>query len=279
MDRCIQSLLCSYMPTDILVLDNLSADKTVERLRTQYPQVEVIENGANLGFGAANNIGMRIALNRGYDSVLLLNQDAWAFPTTIASLAAAANNHHDYAILSPVHLTGSGDDVEHGFAVYSRLNSLQDQPQDDVRSVEFIDAAIWYMPIMTLKRIGFFSSVFTHYGEDRDFANRVLYHGYKIGWLPRVYGCHDRERRQVTKSASLRAERVYHLSEYTNIRLSWFMAFALGPVAAAWKGIKGLSHFRFRNFFDYLFLSIWLLIKTPCVFMTRRKNKHPFLST
>ena len=61
-DRCLGSLRRSEYPVDILVLDNDSKDKTIERLRTNYPEVRLIENRKNLGFGRANNLGMQIAI-------------------------------------------------------------------------------------------------------------------------------------------------------------------------------------------------------------------------
>ncbi|MBR3716713.1 MAG: glycosyltransferase, partial [Bacteroidaceae bacterium] len=66
-DQCIPSLLQSEAPTDILVIDNASTDETVTALQERYPQVRLIANGTNLGFGRANNIGMQLALDEGYD--------------------------------------------------------------------------------------------------------------------------------------------------------------------------------------------------------------------
>ena len=57
-DKCLGSMIQSGYPTDILVLDNDSKDETVKTIRERYPQVRLIENHANLGFGKANNIGI-----------------------------------------------------------------------------------------------------------------------------------------------------------------------------------------------------------------------------
>ena len=86
-ERCLGSLKASSHPTDIIVIDNCSNDRTVEIIKTQYTYVRLIENHANLGFGKANNIGMQLALREGYDAVFLLNQDAWIGSDTLATLA------------------------------------------------------------------------------------------------------------------------------------------------------------------------------------------------
>ena len=71
-DRCLPSLLKGKHPTDILVVDNGSSDETISYIHEHYPSIRLIENKKNLGFGSANNIGMQIALDEGYDGVLLI---------------------------------------------------------------------------------------------------------------------------------------------------------------------------------------------------------------
>ncbi|MDE7397344.1 MAG: glycosyltransferase, partial [Muribaculum sp.] len=76
-DRCIKSVLDSSISTDIYVIDNFSTDNTVEHIKKMYHRVMVYETNENLGFGKANNIGLKYALDNSYDYVYLLNQDAW----------------------------------------------------------------------------------------------------------------------------------------------------------------------------------------------------------
>ena len=76
-DRCLGSLRESVHPVDTVVIDNCSSDSTTQLIEQRYPEVRLIKNKENLGFGRANNIGMEIAISEGYDAVFLLNQDAW----------------------------------------------------------------------------------------------------------------------------------------------------------------------------------------------------------
>jgi GT2 family glycosyltransferase len=59
----------------VLVVDNGSTDGTPDKVREAFPRVEVVENGRNLGFPGGNNAGMRKALSRGAEYVILLNND------------------------------------------------------------------------------------------------------------------------------------------------------------------------------------------------------------
>ncbi|HUI32630.1 MAG TPA: glycosyltransferase, partial [Dysgonamonadaceae bacterium] len=54
-DKCLPAVFASTIPSTVLVIDNNSNDKTVERVQKDFPQVILIENKDNLGFGKANN--------------------------------------------------------------------------------------------------------------------------------------------------------------------------------------------------------------------------------
>ena len=192
-DKCLGSMIQSGYPTDILVLDNDSKDETVKTIRERYPQVKLIENHANLGFGKANNIGILLAIKEGYDAVLLLNEDAWLDTNTLERLAKVSLDHPEYGIISPIHLTGNGDKPEKGFATYTGIQEISGFPDTDIVQVPFIDAAIWMIRTDVLKKTGLFAPIFYHYGEDKDMANRMAYYHYKIGYVPSVFGYHDRE--------------------------------------------------------------------------------------
>ena len=78
---CLESLRrVEYERADVLIVDNASTDGTPEAVRTRFPEVTVVEAGANLGFAAGNNVGLRYALDHGYDYALLLNNDTEVAP-------------------------------------------------------------------------------------------------------------------------------------------------------------------------------------------------------
>jgi GT2 family glycosyltransferase len=76
LDRCLKDV-CAHagkLKYEIIVVDNASSDDSVDMLRQQYPQVQVIENKENGGFSKANNLGIQQARGRYY---LLLNTDSF----------------------------------------------------------------------------------------------------------------------------------------------------------------------------------------------------------
>ena len=274
MDHCLGSLRRSEHPIDVLVLDNDSKDKTIERIRTNYPEVRLIENRKNLGFGRANNLGMQIAIEEGYDFVFLMNQDAWIAPDTIGTLISLSQKHTEYGILSPVHLTGKGDKPDPGFGDYASIQDINDLPKfDEILPLPFINAAFWLISTSILKQVGGFSPLFYHYGEDKDFVNRLLYHQYRVGYTPKAFGNHDREYRPLTHAGFLRNEYVYHLSEYANINYSAWQGFAYAVLAVCKKSVEALLKGKLRLSKDYLQMIFRLVSQSREVFTQRKNNR------
>ena len=85
-ENCFDSLKNSSYPVETIVVDNSSTDNTVPRIKKAYSDVILIESDINLGFGRANNIGIKYALENQADYVFLLNQDAWIEKETIEKM-------------------------------------------------------------------------------------------------------------------------------------------------------------------------------------------------
>lgn len=276
-DRCLSSLRGSKHPVDTVVIDNCSQDRTVDIIGKQYPEVRVIRNSANLGFGQANNIGMQIAIKEGYEAVFLLNQDAWIDADTIGTLCDMSRKHPEYGILSPVHLTGDGKKPDFGFSVYaglSDLNDLYELPQKQtIRQLPFINAAFWMIPVSVLLTVGGFSPLFYHYGEDKDYANRMKYHRYSIGYVPGIFGCHDRENRKQSHDAFMRSEEIYLLTEYANINYTLIQAFAYGVLASVKKGTECLLKGKANDTFAYLKIAFRLTLRSREVMKYRKQSR------
>lgn len=272
-DRCLGSLRASEYPIDTVVIDNASQDNTVQRIKQDYPEIRLIESNSNLGFGRANNIGMQIAMEEGYTHVFLLNQDAWIEPATIGTLVDLCRQYPAYGIFSPVHLTGRGDKPDPGFAHYAQIHSLDELPDKDILPLSFVNAAFWMIPTCVLEKVGGFCPLFYHYGEDKDFVNRLHYHHYRIGYSPHVYGNHDRELRPVTKEVFLRTEYVYHLSEYVNINYCWFKAFGYGVLAVTKKAMMAVLKGKFSLCKEYLCMTCRLLSQSTQVNHYRKINR------
>ena len=84
-----------------IVVDNGSTDGTPDAVRAAFAAVEVLEAGRNLGFTGGNNIGLRFALDRGADHVLLLNNDTVVDPGFLREMLTVAIVSEEIGFVSP----------------------------------------------------------------------------------------------------------------------------------------------------------------------------------
>ena len=87
---CLTTLAACEGGFDILVIDNGSTDGTPERAQEQFPRVEVLSLGENLGVAGGYNRSMAHAFARGAGAVLLLNNDTLAGPTLVTDMVKVA---------------------------------------------------------------------------------------------------------------------------------------------------------------------------------------------
>jgi GT2 family glycosyltransferase len=224
--QCFGRLRSGSYPVHMIVVDNGSTDATLSLLETHYPEVTLIRSAENLGFGQANNIGIRQALAAGADYVFLLNQDAWTEDNTIAVLVDVMEQQPAYGIVSPVHLNGSYSAMDTGFARYFSTDQpeaaarwpLGGSPGKEIYPVAFVNAAAWMMSRACLERVGLFHPIFFHYGEDSNYTQRVLHYGFKVGICTAVTVCHDRYARQESEATVIKYYKVYGMVTLMDIR-------------------------------------------------------------
>ena len=101
---------------DVYVVDNDSTDGSADYIQSHFPSAKLVRAAENLGFSKANNLGMQYALDHGYDYVYLLNQDAWLEPGAMEKLVSTAEQHPEYAVLSPLQMTDGFKELDKQFA-------------------------------------------------------------------------------------------------------------------------------------------------------------------
>ncbi|MGI9659500.1 MAG: glycosyltransferase family 2 protein [Gaiellaceae bacterium] len=94
--RCLGALDATRH--EVIVVDNASEDGSPELVRQEFPDAALIEAGANLGFGAANNLAMRQARGAYF---ALINSDAWAIGDGLDSLVRFAASDPSAGIVGP----------------------------------------------------------------------------------------------------------------------------------------------------------------------------------
>lgn len=226
LDRCIGSLLSSDVPVSVVVVDNASTDGTPERIAADFPDVHLIRSDINYGFAKANNIGIRYALDNGADYVFLLNQDAWIVEAhTIRTLISTFERNATAGIVSPIHMNGLNDSMDWKFATYMPGEFVSDAFLERVKEeylTDYVNAAAWLVKRTCFEKVGGFDTkMFTHYGEDSNFCQRAIFHGWKIAICTNASICHDREFRRSFeneyRNANFSQKDINRRLEYANI--------------------------------------------------------------
>jgi GT2 family glycosyltransferase len=201
--KCLKSLFDSTLPVRIIVIDNGSADDTCEKIRNEFPEVDLIKSSFNLGVCRANNMGIKKAYDFGATHFFLLNQDAWVETDTIEKLVVQQQKNMEYGVLSPMHLNGQGTALDFNFSnciipskcanLYSDfcLNNIK----DGIYKVDFVNSAAWLLSRECVEKVGGFNPSFFQYGDDDNYIHRVQYFGFEVGIYPLTKIFHDRENR------------------------------------------------------------------------------------
>lgn len=178
----------------VIVIDNASSDKTVENIQKKYSFVKLVTNSQNLGFGKANNIGIKYAYDNGFRHVFLLNQDAEISVENLYKICELQDNNPDYYCLSPVHYNKDKkiDSLFNKNMVESGIDNIEEIDKT-ICDIKFCNAALWCLSRSCIEEIGGFSPSFFHYGEDNNYVDRIHYYSKKIGVVPSIKASHYRE--------------------------------------------------------------------------------------
>jgi GT2 family glycosyltransferase len=198
LDRALGALARQTRPPDrVIVVDNASTDGSAEGLEHALPAVEVVKLDANVGFAAANNLGVRAASD--CDWVALLNPDAFPEPDWLERLVEATRAERDYSFFAsrllladdPDRVDGTGD-VYHvsGLAFrrdHGRPAKHAARPQEEVFAP--CAAAALYRRDAFLA-VGGFDERYFAYLEDLDLAFRLRLAGHRCLYVPSSTALH-----------------------------------------------------------------------------------------
>ena len=208
--QCLESVIRESVElrVEILVVDNHSSDGSAEMVEREFPQVCLLRSEVNLGFGAANNLGLQQARGAYF---ILLNSDAFlqqgALRTAIKHMDAtpkcglgggrlvgrdgswqpSARSFHsipgDFVVL-----TGLAAKFPH-----SRVFGDFDRTWADVNEAAFVDwvpGAFCIIRPLATGRSGLFDPAFFLYYEEVDLCRRIKLAGYTIWYWPDIVVIH-----------------------------------------------------------------------------------------
>ncbi len=212
--------------SEIIVVDNASEDDTVPYLKKNYPDLIVIENNFNLGFGKANNQAARIAHG---EYILLINPDAVVEENTVREMLNFMKAYPDAGAAGCKILNADGTLQKAcrrsfptpwvAFTKISGLSSIFPRSkifgrynltyldEGTVHEVDAISGSFMFIPRKVFQEVGGFDEDYFMYGEDLDLCYKIKEAGYRVYYNPSTSIIHF-------KGQSTRRGRINHTLEF-----------------------------------------------------------------
>lgn len=179
----IESLKKSTVKTDVIVVDNASKNEEGKKIENLFSDITVITNSRNVGFAAANNIGIKKAISMNCDYVLVLNNDVEIAPSMIEKLLDYGKRGYVVAPLMFYHSNkniiwfGGGRINKHtGASEHLNMNK-HDYGELIPMECSFLTGCCMMIPVNVINTVGFFDESYFMYCEDNDYSIRLMNNG------------------------------------------------------------------------------------------------------
>ncbi|WP_218156566.1 glycosyltransferase family 2 protein [Polaromonas sp. OV174] len=180
---CLVSLQRQDYPYfNLLVVDNGSTDGSVEEIKQAMPALELLQTGANLGFGGGCNAGIKLTLARGADYVWLINSDATVDPGALSALVRVAEKNPALgAVGSVLYEADQHDRIQLWGGGTVNLWLGRSQHRTSPGPLDFISGASVLLRREVLEEVGLFDqATFFMYWEDTDLGFRLRRAGWQL---------------------------------------------------------------------------------------------------
>jgi len=215
LEKCLDSVFKNKesIKFEVFVSDNGSSDGTAEMVEKKFPQVKLLRNNANIGFGPGNNVAMKKAKGR---YVLLLNPDTEIIQQNIfTEMVKWMDEHKDVGISSCALLNsdrtfqGSGGYFPTLIRVFLWMSFIDDLPFVDklikpyhpmhpwsflhknegyftkAHEQDWVTGAYYLIRDKAMKQVGYFDEDYFAYVEEVDYCYRTKEKGWKVWYLPK----------------------------------------------------------------------------------------------
>lgn len=188
----IQSLLDMDWPShllEIVVVDNASADGSIESIRTAFPDISIVESHENLGFAAGCNLGVKHTHG---EFIAFLNNDARADKNWAKAAVETFGSGLEIGAVASKVLDWEGERIDFvdaaitwtGMGYKPGVTQIDDGSWDSQRDVLFGTGAAMFIRAEVYKLLGGFDEDFFMFFEDVDLGWRLNLLGYRFRFQP-----------------------------------------------------------------------------------------------
>ncbi len=212
LELCLESLAKAppRRSMEVLVVDNASADDTIEVVEARFPWVKLIKSKENLGFSKGNNVAIRQCQGR---YIALVNPDVIVFPGCLDALADFLDQNPGVGNVGPrvfnPDMTQQSTcrrfpTLWNNLCSATRLESIFKGNRffagehmfyfahDRTLAVDVIVGCFSMIRRETFDEVGLLDEDLFMYGDDVDWCRRAWNAGWQVIFYPEAYAIHDR---------------------------------------------------------------------------------------
>jgi len=214
LQRTYDAIKSSLLRYQLILVDNNSFDRSAELAQTRFPELNVVALKSQVGFAAANNVGVRKAPPSEF--VLFLNSDAWLCPGALERMVGFLRDHPHYGAVAPVEQKPDGR-IHRTWRSHLRpFNILLDLlceviwfhwfPKSnnlDIKSrrwkklaskpvirVSFLPGYCLLIRFSAFHQAGWWDELYDFYCEDDDLGHRLTCDGWLQGIITNAFAVH-----------------------------------------------------------------------------------------
>jgi GT2 family glycosyltransferase len=193
-DRCDDTLEClksltesTYGNLQTIVLDCGSSGDSVARIRVAFPNVGVVEIVENHGYAGNNNVGIRMALQRGADWIFVLNDDTVVARDCVAELVKAGESDSRVGVVGPMVYHHDEPQIIQSAggvlgpcweSLHLGMNERDRSFGEEPRAVEWVSGCGMLVRRDLIEEVGLLDERFFAYWEEVEWCLRAG----KVGW-------------------------------------------------------------------------------------------------
>lgn len=193
--ECVESCYkLTYPDYRIIIVDNGSTDDSESILKASFPDIELLQSGANLGFSGGNNVGIRYALEHGADYIWLLNNDAVVAPDSLSELLKVAESDvrigitgsklYYYSDPNRIAFAGGFWKESPLYPLHRGVDETDHRQYDVVEDVDFITGCSLLIKSTIISDVGEMCPDFFLYWEDIDWNASASECGWRTVYVP-----------------------------------------------------------------------------------------------
>ncbi len=212
---------------EIIIVDNASDDGSVDFIKEKFPEIKLIANQQNFGFGKANNTGLKIAAGK---YILLINPDTLVAEDTFEKMIEFFENNPEAGLAGCKILNPDGSlqlacrrsfpgpwtsftkvsglsTLFSNSKIFARYN-LTYLDENKTYEVDAISGSFMMMRKEVYDKVGGFDEQFFMYGEDLDLCYRIQKSGFKVYYVHTTQIIHYKG--ESTKRSSIDETKVFY---------------------------------------------------------------------